>query len=1002
MTGNAPQLARRLLLALLCSTIGSVARAALSPVFELQGDTLWIRTDGQVVPVSLRAPVFLVHGHPSAGNAQPRAISGAMAGGGALEVSYEPIPLGDSSTLEVKLLVRWSQPERVVRKWARVRLADAPGPRVLDEVVLDRIDAPAGTPWTHGTRAREKDGLVILDGPQSHPVFMPGLFLGVEFPVSSTRWEHRKVVLAHRPGRTLKPGVWYETRKAVFGLTPVGDEVQSFQRYVGLHRPKPNGFHVNYNSWWTLPLPYSERDAVGLMKVFEERLYKAHGVAFDTFAIDAGWSNAKSVWEIDAKRFPAGFAPLCDASRRMHASLGLWISPSSCYPFALDGDWARAECFETCAIKNPGDPKATVRLLCLGGKRYAERLEARLADLVARYGIHHLKLDGYQAECVESAHGHAPGPLSAEAIAEGLIGAVGAARRANPNVWAEATCFGYNPSPWWLFYVNSVIGTFGDDAPAGRVPAPFYRESYTSARDYFNLQGAALLPVPAGAQEVLGIVHQTPEPLMNDAVTTVMRGHLFLPLYVNPKFMTDARWKALAGLLTWARANSEILGQTVPLLPASWQTGNIPRFSDAGVMPREPYGYAHVRANAGLVCLRNPWIAPQAYTLKLDGTLGFSPALAHGSAVSLYPEGRVYGEGLKLGDALEVPLAPYETVVLSIQADAAPRGLPRFRSAIRSHVKVGRCDGRLERAAFQDSRKSLGPDWTCPLGDAPCAVRFTLDAEVEVAAPQAELLVLCEGEKPPAAPIGPWKLDGRAVQPGEASSATGWSATMLPAHEHWIFLRAPLAPGRRQISIDQYVGSDCTKISAWVWATKPGENAAHANSLPPPESISLDSAALLAPTAVAGIPKKAARAERPVERIDGVFLDALEPVSVTQGYGTLQKNRSVWEKPMAIGGRRFPRGLGTHAPSRIVFALEGKYRRFQTWAGPDANTSPTVTFEVWVDGAKRWQSGLMTRESPPAWLDLDVSGAKNLELVVGDAGDFMADHADWAEARLLR
>ena len=139
-----------------------------------------------------------------------------------------------------------------------------------------------------------------------------------------------------------------------------------------------------------------------------------------------------------------------------------------------------------------------------------------------------------------------------------------------------------------------------------------------------------------------------------------------------------------------------------------------------------------------------------------------------------------------------------------------------------------------------------------------------------------------------------------------------------------------------------------------------------------------------------------------MERIDGVFLDALEPVSVKQGFGTLQKNRSVWEKPLVIGGSRFVRGLGTHAPSKIVFALDGKYRRFQTWAGADANTAPTVTFEVWVDSVKRWESGLMTRDMPAASVDVDVAGAKVLELVVGDAGEFSADHADWAEARLIR
>ena len=216
-----------------------------------------------------------------------------------------------------------------------------------------------------------------------------------------------------------------------------------------------------------------------------------------------------------------------------------------------------------------------------------------------------------------------------------------------------------------------------------------------------------------------------------------------------------------------------------------------------------------------------------------------------------------------------------------------------------------------------------------------------------------------------------------------------------------------LVTGEHEISLDQFVGGDCTTLSAWIWATKRGEGAlagaaAWPNSLPQPEVLSLGGAALLAPTDCASLPQEVVVVQPPVDRIDGVFLDALEPVSVTQGWGKLQRNRSVWEKPMVIHGRRFQRGLGTHAPSRIVFALDGKYRRFQTWAGADGNTAPTVTFEVWLDGAKRWQSGLMTRDTAAAWIDIDVSAAKRLELVVGDAGDLAGDHADWADARLLR
>ena len=208
--------------------------------------------------------------------------------------------------------------------------------------------------------------------------------------------------------------------------------------------------------------------------------------------------------------------------------------------------------------------------------------------------------------------------------------------------------------------------------------------------------------------------------------------------------------------------------------------------------------------------------------------------------------------------------------------------------------------------------------------------------------------------------------------------------------------------GDNAISLNQFAGSDCTRISAWVWATKPGGAAADPNALPPPELISLDGTALLATTEMASLPSERTRMSRPVDRINGIFLDAVEPVSVSQGYGTLQKNRSVGEKPLMIGSQRYLRGLGTHAPSKIVFSLDGKYRRFQAWAGADANAGPS--------GHLRGMGG--RRQAVAVGVD-DAGNArrlgrrgggrrKTLELVVGDAGDRTSDHADWAEARLLR
>jgi beta-galactosidase len=58
--------------------------------------------------------------------------------------------------------------------------------------------------------------------------------------------------------------------------------------------------------------------------------------------------------------------------------------------------------------------------------------------------------------------------------------------------------------------------------------------------------------------------------------------------------------------------------------------------------------------------------------------------------------------------------------------------------------------------------------------------------------------------------------------------------------------------------------------------------------------------------------------------------------------------------------------------------------------------------EVRIDGRSVWVSGLLTRESLAQRIDVDVTGAQRLELLVGDGGNgIAADHADWADAMLL-
>jgi hypothetical protein len=1015
---------------LVCSTLMQTAPAAnpgSRPLPEIAGLPAEIP--------SLSCPVFEFEG-ATVGGMEATPVQGDPAGGDPVRFSFTSIPAGDFGPLEVELFLQWSPGERVLRKWARYRISPIGHPALLKTVTLDAIDAAKAGLITKLTRE-----LAPPDGPQSHPIFLKGLFVGVEFPIAATRLAGNTVILAHHPGRWLTPGTWYESRKAVYGMTAPDCERAAFERYIAAHRPSPHGLHVDYNSWWSAPVHYSQDDILKLMAVFNEKLTAPFGVSFDTFCIDMGWSTRRGLWDIDAKTFPEGFTPIEKASEKMNSRLGLWISPSNRYsPASFDNTWAMFNGYETFFA-------GLHRSVCLAGPRYAAAFRECLVEMAKRYHVRQFKFDGYLCECGELNHGHEPGLLSAEPVAESIITTFNAIHQAAPDAWLETTCFGWNPSPWWLFYANSIIGTFGEDCPYGRVPCPVYRESYTSARDFYNLQGAARLPAPASAQEVLGIIHQGPEDFLNDAVITLMRGHMFLPVYMNPKYMNDARWRAFAEFLKWARGHAAALEQTSPILPASWADGRAPKFTSRAAMPREPYGYIHRYAGGALIALRNPWIAPRCLRLNLADiwsagtepslnqteppglpplakggsggvsadTDGPAPMNALLSAVSIYPEARLYAQDLRPDGTLEVPLAPYETVVLSIAPTQPTAGLPLAAAQIGHVIDADVIKCETGRVLFDSPPKSMGPDQTSPLACAGPATQLNLQADVLVRAPKAELLVLLEGKQPPVTPAYRLTVNGAEPEVTSSTPADGFSAAGEAHREQWLFLRAPLPTGPNRIQLDLWDDRDAPNASVWIWSYRTNRAGPpdYPGLLPAPELISLDAVKLadLADRSTRNRPPATAPASatqptlvaRPITRIDGVFLDSLDPASVSQSYGKLQRNRSVAEQPLTIGARRFARGLGTHARSRIVYNLDGHYRRFQSWAGADGWTRPTITFEVRVDGQKRWSAGLTTRADPARWVDIDVTGAKELELLAGDGGNgFTSDHADWAEARLLK
>lgn len=142
-----------------------------------------------------------------------------------------------------------------------------------------------------------------------------------------------------------------------------------------------------------------------------------------------------------------------------------------------------------------------------------------------------------------------------------------------------------------------------------------------------------------------------------------------------------------------------------------------------------------------------------------------------------------------------------------------------------------------------------------------------------------------------------------------------------------------------------------------------------------------------------------------------VYLSDIAWASATNGWGPVERNMSNGEtaqndgRTITLNGVQYAKGLGAHATSDITYTLGGFYSRFISDVGLDDETAPngTVTFQVYVDGTLVYNSGVMDNQSATQNINVSVAGAQQLRLVITDAGDNNNyDHADWANARLVR
>jgi hypothetical protein len=137
--------------------------------------------------------------------------------------------------------------------------------------------------------------------------------------------------------------------------------------------------------------------------------------------------------------------------------------------------------------------------------------------------------------------------------------------------------------------------------------------------------------------------------------------------------------------------------------------------------------------------------------------------------------------------------------------------------------------------------------------------------------------------------------------------------------------------------------------------------------------------------------------------LDRQYLKLDQAVRVEGDIKPRQDLSVMGQAKISIGGFLYDRGLGVHADSTLVFALDERFATFHVVPGPDDAHQGAVEMKILLDGKEVYASGTVRSHGYVApVLEIPLEGARELTLIVTDAdGNKGGDHASWADATLL-
>jgi len=496
-------------------------------------------------------------------------------------------------------------------------------------------------------------GATVSGHARGSPIIAGTFFLGFEHPLSQCSVSIGRAICGLERQLPLRAGRQM-TYSSVAGVSPEGQLRRAFLYYTERERAHPYRPFLHYNSWYDLGYftPYTEADALDVIRAFGTELRELRGVQLSSFLFDDGWDNPSSLWKFGAG-FPQGFAAVRRAAEKYGAEPGVWLSPWGGYgqPRQKRIAAATAAGYET---NSSG--------LALSGPKYFNLFRETALDMVQRYGVNQFKFDG-----TGNADRVFPGS-DYDSDFDAAIHLISELRTAKPDLYINLTTGTY-PSPFWLRYADSIWRGGEDHSFAGLGSS---RQKWITYRDaatfrYVVREGPLF---PLNSLMLHGLIYakhaQGLDTDPNGDFASEIRdyfgsGTQLQEMYITPALLKSADWDHLAEAAKWSAANAAVLVDT------HWIGGDPAEL--------EIYGWASWSPAKGILVLRNPSDHEQGIDVDVARIFELPKGAARRYlAQSPFKEdaGKTPAVMLAGGQPHRFTLAPFEVLVLEAKPQTAP------------------------------------------------------------------------------------------------------------------------------------------------------------------------------------------------------------------------------------------------------------------------------------------------------------------------------------------